>query len=177
MDFKYYLKQGIGLMTLNRDIVEEMSKDKNAFAPAVLFFAIGGLAAPGAMFTWGGITGIIIGTVSGPVFSVIFSFIGVGILYLLAKLFGGAGQFKGYYSALGIGSLPIWAAIIPPYYTILGLYISFCSIPIAVVVTNRVHKLSTGKARIVWIFVAVLYYFYLRFFYRFFFDMSHALWQ
>lgn len=172
MELKYYFKQGMGLMKLNSDIAEEISQDMNAFGPAVLFFAIGGLAASSAMFIRGGIISIIVGAIIGPVFSVVSSFIGVGILYLLVKLFGGKGGFKGYYKALGIGSLPIWAGIIPH---IIGYYISFYSIPIAVVVTNRVHNLSRAKAQIIWIFVTLLYFFYLQYSDIVFWNFSHLI--
>jgi len=151
MDFKAYVMKGVELVKLNRDMAEEVSRDENAFTPAVLFFAIGGLAGGiGAIFSGGAGSLILI----MPIVAVAASFIGVGILYLLARLFGGAGDFKGYYSALGIGYLTAWAGVIP----FLGAVLSLWGIPVAVIITERVHRISMGKAvAVVLIPVAVVF--------------------
>ncbi len=139
MDFKGYIMKGIEIVKLNKDVAEEVSKDENAFAPAMAFIAIGGLASGIGAILRGGSVMLIVGA---PILAVLFSFVGVGILYLLARLFGGTGDYKGYYTALGIGDLPAWAGIIP----FLGAFVALWSIPVAVIVTERVHKISTGKA-------------------------------
>ncbi len=138
MDFKGYLGKGWAIVKLDRDTAAEVAADENSFGPAVLFFAIGGLAGGlgGAAFS-GGLT-----LIMAPIFAVIWSFVSVGILHLLAGLFGGTGNFKGYYSAMGIGSLPQWAGLIP----FLGSIIALWYIPVAVIVTERVHGINQGKA-------------------------------
>lgn len=151
MDLKGYFLKGVELVKLNRDAAEEVARDPDSFGPAVLFFAIGGLA--------GGI-GHSIGSmglgsfmlVIGPIASVIGSFVWVGILYVIARIFGGRGTYMGYYSALGIGSLPHWAQVVP----FLGWIAALWSIPVAVIVTERVHGLSTGKAIAVLLIPAVI---------------------
>jgi len=149
MDLKAYVMKGIELVKLNGEMAETVAADEEAFVPAVIFYAVGGLAAGiGAAFT-GSFSMIIYGPIAG----VVFSFIGVGILYLIAKLFGGTGDFVSYYRALGVGSLPQWAGIIPVLGGIVGLW----TLPVAVIVTERVHKLPRGKAiAVVLIPVAVL---------------------
>lgn len=141
MDFKGYFMKGVELAKLNRDAASEVAADEGAFGTAVLFFAIGGLAAglAGSAVSMGAGAALII---VGPIMHVIGSFISVGILYLIAKILGGTGDYKGYYSALGIGSIPQWAQVIP----FVGWLVSLWSIPVSVIVTERVHNLSFGKA-------------------------------
>jgi hypothetical protein len=141
MDFKGYFAQGIRLVKLDKDAAAEVAADPESFGPAVLFIAIGGLAG-GIGHTVGsmGIGSFML--IVGPIAHVIASFISVGILYLVAKIFGGTGTYRGYYSALGIGSLPHWAQVVP----VLGWIAALWYIPVMVIVTERVHNLSTGKA-------------------------------
>lgn len=151
MDLKEYFKKGVRLIKLDKGAAEEVAGDENSFGPALLFFAVGGLA--------GGI-GHSLGTMGigsfmlfvGPLASVIGSFIWVGILHLIARLLGGSGTYRGYYSALGIGSLPHWAQVVP----VLGWIAALWSIPVAVIVTERVHNFSTGKAVAVLLIPAVI---------------------
>jgi len=141
MDFKEYLKKGIDIVKLNKDAASEVASQEDAFGMAILFFAIGGLAAGlGSVMTklgFGFFTIILF-----PVFHVIGSFIWTGILFLLAKLFGGTGTYRAHYSALGIGSLAGWAQIVP----VLGGIVALWNIPVSVIVTERIHNISTGKA-------------------------------
>lgn len=141
MTFKEYFSKGIEIVKLNRDAADEVAAQEDAFGMAMLFFAIGGLAA--------GLGSVMVSLGFGffmliffPVMHVVGSFIWTGILFLLARLFGGTGTFKAHYSALGIGSLPGWAQIVP----VLGGIVALWNIPVSVIVTERIHKISTGKA-------------------------------
>ena len=147
MGFKDYLSQGIALMKLDRNAAEAVANDPGAFGWAVLFFAIGGLAGGlGGSITSMGVGSIMIFV--GPVMHVLGSFVSTGILYVLARMMGGKGSFTGYYSALGIGSMPAWAQVVP----FVGWLVSLWTLPVAVIVTERVHGLSTGRA----VFVVLL---------------------
>jgi hypothetical protein len=151
MTFKDYFSQGIRLVKLERDAAEAVASDDGAFGWAVLFFAIGGLLGGlGGSLTSMGFGFFMV--LAGPVLHVLGSFVWVGILYLFARMFGGTGDFKGYYSALGIGSLPAWAQVVP----FIGWIVSFWTIPVAVIVTERVHKLSTARALFVVLMPIVL---------------------
>ena len=145
MGFKDYFSRGIELVKLNRDAADAVASDEGAFGWAVLFFAIGGFAGGlgGSLTSMGfGFFMVLV----GPVLHVIGSFVWVGILYVLARMFGGSGDFKGYYGALGIGSLPAWAQVVP----FIGWLVSLWTIPVAIVITERVHKLSTARANLGW---------------------------
>lgn len=141
MNFKEYLKKGIEIVKLNRDAADEVAAQEDAFGMAMLFFAIGGLAAGlGSVMASLGFGFFMI--ILFPVMHVIGSFIWTGILFLLARLFGGTGTYKAHYSALGIGSIPGWAQVVP----VLGGIVALWNIPVAVIVTERIHRISTGKA-------------------------------
>jgi hypothetical protein len=149
MGFKGWLAKGWEITKLDRDAAELVAHDPESFWPAVLFFAIGGLAEGiGASVLSAGSS-----IVFAPVLTVLASFIGVGILHLVALMLGGKSDFKSYYSALGIGSLPLWARIVPG----LGHIVALWEIPVSVVVTERVHGLSTGRAVVVALFPLVLF--------------------
>ncbi|HEY3347366.1 MAG TPA: YIP1 family protein [Nitrospirota bacterium] len=141
MDFKTAFNRGVELVKLNRDAAEAVASDETAFTWAMLFYAIGGFAAAISYTAMSfGLGGIML--IFSPVAHVLISFVYAGILHFIAKLFGGTGTYKGYYSALGIGSLPGWAKIVPIFGGIAALWY----IPVSVIVTERVHKLSFGKA-------------------------------
>jgi len=147
MDFMGYVKKGVEIVKLDRDAISGVASDPGSFGPAVLFFGISGLAAgvSGAVVTGGAGSFMLL---SGPVFAVIGSFAGVGILHLLSRLMGGTARYRGYYSALGIGNIIRWALVVP----FLGFIAALWYLPVMVVVTERVHGISTARA----VFVVLL---------------------
>ena len=74
------------------------------------------------------------------------SFIGIGIIHLLAKLFGGQATFKELYNCLTISSVLRWLMVVPIVSIILGPIIGVWNIVISVIVVRKVHQLTTGKA-------------------------------
>ncbi len=144
MDFKGYLTKGIELIKLSRPAADALAADPNAFNAGMLFIAVGGLAGGigTTIFTFGvGFFAIIF----WPIAAVLMSFVHVFILFIIAKILGGKGTYKSYYGALGVGTMPAWAAVIPSIGSILSLW----TIPIAVIVTASVHRLSTARAILV----------------------------
>ena len=86
-----------------------------------------------------------------PIFSVIFGFIWQGILYLLAKVFGGKGTYaqQFYLAALPISIVMILngaVSWIPIAGTLLGFLIGIYGLYVQYVVIKELHGLSTGKA-------------------------------
>ena len=147
MDFRGYLAKGIELIKLSRPAADELSEDPNAFNAGMLFVAIGGLAGGiGITFHSFGIGAPAI--IFWPIVAVLMSFVHVFILFIIAKVLGGTGSYRSYYGALGVGCMPTWAAIVP----FLGSVLSLWAIPVAVIVTERVHKLSTARSVMVVIF-------------------------
>ncbi|MBN2422858.1 YIP1 family protein [Candidatus Woesearchaeota archaeon] len=134
MNFGDSFKKGIEIIKLNRKVISEISKNKDAMLMAVLFYAISGIAAS--------LTAGPVAWIGGAVGAVIGSFIGIGILHIIAKIFGGKAGFSGFYKPMGIGSLLSWV----PF---LGPVLSLWNIVVSVVILEEVHKLSRGKAILV----------------------------
>lgn len=152
MTFKEYFSKGIEIVKLNKDAASDVAAQEDAFGMAILFVAIGGVAAGlGSVMTKLGFGFFMI--IIYPVMCVLGSFIATWILFLLAKLFGGTGTYRAHYSALGIGSLPFWALVVP----VLGGIVALWNIPVSVIVTERIHNISNGKAIAVVLIPLVLF--------------------
>ena len=140
--FGNYIKQAIEILKLNTKAMTEASKDEKAFGMAILFIAIGGVAGAIGMLNP-------IGIVLNPIIAIIGSFIGVGILHILAKLFGGKGTFTELYKVMGLAYLIQWISVIPLIGPILSGILGLWVIVVNVVALKTVYKLSTGKAIVV----------------------------
>jgi hypothetical protein len=147
MDFKGYLSKGLELIKLSRPAADELAGDPGAFNAGMLFVAIAGLARGiGVTFLSFGIGAPTI--IFWPIVIVLMSFVHVFVLFIIARILGGTGSYRSYYGALGVGCMPAWSTIVP----FLGSILSLWTIPVAVIVTERVHKLSTARSIIVVIF-------------------------
>jgi len=151
MDIKGYFKKGVAMARLKGEAAEEVAADPDSFVPAMVVFAVPFLVSgistailaarrmglnDTALF--GMIVAVVMLSVFGPV-------INAGVLHLISKLFKGEGKYLDYYQTLGIGSLVGWGSVLPFVGFIFGLW----QIPVAVVVTSKVQKLSTRKAVLV----------------------------
>ena len=84
-----------------------------------------------------------------PIFTLVASFIALGIMHLLAKLFGGKAGFKEYYRTMGVGYVGMWISVIPILGPMITGLIGLWYIVVNYSVLKAVHKLSTLKAVIV----------------------------
>ncbi|MCH8004073.1 MAG: YIP1 family protein [Nanoarchaeota archaeon] len=149
MDFKISfvdsIKQAIEIVKLNGKVAENVSKDQNATLMGILIIAIGGFLSQ--------ITGLnILVIVSSLVILIIGYFIVVGILHIVARLFGGQAKYIEYFRAVSYASILSWLgilAIIPFLGIIISFLISIWGIVVGVVILENVHKLTRGKAIIV----------------------------
>ena len=142
MTFGDYVKKGWEIIKLNASVMSDVSKDESAFAMAIAFIALAGVATAIGTIN-------IFGIIINPIFTVILSFIGYGILHIIALLFGGKGTFKQLYSVLGIAALIQWVTVVPIAGPIVGFVAALWTIVITVVALKVVHTLSTVKAVIV----------------------------
>ena len=96
MSFNDSIKQAIEIVKLNGKVAENVSKDKNATLMGILIIAIGSILSA--------IIGIYTGLIKitslliVPIFGIIFFIISVGLLHILARLFGGKAKFMEYFS-------------------------------------------------------------------------------
>ena len=88
----------------------------------------------------------------GSIISVPIGFlIGAGILWILAKLFGGTGQYLTHAFLLSLFYVPLTAAadvlgLIPLLGGLIALAIGLYSIYLAILATASAHRLDTGRA-------------------------------
>lgn len=142
MTFVDYIKQGIEIAKLNTSALGKVSKDNNATGMAFLFIAIAGACSAIGMFDP-------VGIIIQPIFMIIAMLIVVGVLHILALIFGGKGTYMGLFKPLGIASVILWIAIIPYVGVILSFLLGIWMIVVEVMAIKTVHQLSTAKSVIV----------------------------
>jgi len=126
---------------LDRDAASEVATMPEAIGPAVLTFAIAGLAGGLATTVTTGGAGFI-SIVLFPILMVVVYAIIAGILHFIAGLFGGKATYGEYYRALGAGAVVLWLMVIP----FVGQIASFWYLVVSVAVTERVQGISMGRA-------------------------------
>ncbi len=123
------------------------------FAPPVTFLAV-----------CLGVSGIIAAIITGGnpfiffkllIFGLIFSFIGAGVLYLIAqKFFAGKGAYEGTYRVVGYAGAVSLLAWIP----ILGILAALYGFYLQMVGLEKIHGITRGQA-VITILIAVAVYF------------------
>jgi len=142
MTFGDYFKKGIEIIKLNSDTIKDVSKDEAAFGMALLFVAMAGIAgAIGSLQ--------LLAVIAAPILYVVFYFIGVGILHLLALVFGGKGKYMELMRPMGIGHIIMWPSVVPVIGPAVSTLLALWAIVMEVVVVKNVHELSTTKSIIV----------------------------
>ncbi len=172
MDFNKAIKQAIGIVKLDRGAVIGVSKDKDAFATGVLIIAIGailsvlpsllrlgslnygmfnmmrGFGFPGSMMSSASYGSLI----GAPIANSIGMFIWAGILFVIAKIFGGKGSYMEYFQPLSYLAILSWLGIlnvVPGIGSLISFAAGIWSIVATIIITKAVHSLPTGKAVIV----------------------------
>lgn len=139
LDLGGYLQKGVQILQLDLKIIDAVSRDEEALLPALLFFAVAGLANGAGQFSFRGI-------VFGPIVATLLSFVFVGLLSVLSRLFGGKGEFLDLYRPLGVAAPIFWVQAVPllgPFLVSLAL-VYFAVV--AVVVVERSGNLPRGKS-------------------------------
>jgi len=139
MDLGGYVQKAIQILQLDLKTIEHVSRDEEALLPALLFFAIAGLANGAGQFSFRGI-------VFGPIVATLLSFVFVGLLNVLSRLFGSTAQFLELYRPLGVAAPIFWVQAVPllgPFLVSLAL-VYFAVV--AVVVVERTGSLPRSKS-------------------------------
>jgi hypothetical protein len=97
------------------------------------------------------VTDIIGGLIGGVIGAFIGFFVGAGILYLIARAFGGTGQFMTYSHALALAYVPLGIGIavlglIPILGGLAALAGGIYAIYLAILATSSTHRLTMGKS-------------------------------
>ena len=155
MDFVNSIKQAIEIVKLNGKAAINVSKDKNATLIGILIIAIGSVLSNVLMLK-------IVDIISALIIGVIGYFIIVGIMHIIARLFGGQAKYLEYFRAQSHASILSWLGIlvvIPTAGYIINFFISIWSLIVSVVILQSVHKLTRGKAIVVVLLIITLFIF------------------
>jgi hypothetical protein len=139
MDLGSYLQKAIQILQLDAHAIDSVSREEEALLPALLFFAVAGLANGAGQFSFRGM-------VFGPIVATLLSFVLVGLLSVLSRLFGSSAQFLELYRPLGVAAPIFWVQAVPllgPFLVCLALvYFAVVS----AVVIERTGSLPRGKS-------------------------------
>jgi len=114
MDLGGYLQKSIQILQLDASTIKNVSRDEEALLPALLFFAVAGLANGAGQFSFRGM-------IFGPILATLLSFVVVGLLSVLARLFGSSASFLEIYRPLGVAAPVHWVQAVP----IIGPFLGF----------------------------------------------------
>lgn len=138
MDFGKWVKDAIEIIKLDEDAIRRAASDDLATLPALLFIAIGGLASAVGSLNPIGIVGIIL----VPAMMAVW----VGLLWIIAKMLGGTGEYLPQLRPIGLASAVNWITVIPILGPLLAVATSLWHLVVTVVTVKAVHNFSTGKA-------------------------------
>jgi len=145
LDFGNSVKQAIEIVKLNGKVAENVSKDKNATLNGILIIAIGAFLSQALNLE-------IITIVSTLIIGIIGYFIVIGIMHIVARLFGGKAKFIEYFRTESHAAVLGWLgilSIIPFLGGIINIIVGIWGFVISVMILENVHKLTRGKAIIV----------------------------
>ena len=114
MDLGNYLQKGLQVLQLDVKTIRDVSQDENALLPALLFFALAGLANGAGQFDFRVM-------IFGPILATLLSFVLVGLLSVLSRLFGSSASFLELYRPLGLAAPLHWVQAVP----IIGPFLGF----------------------------------------------------
>jgi hypothetical protein len=139
VDLGGYLQKGLQILQLDLRAIQDVSEDEEALLPALLFFAVAGLASGAGQFSFRGM-------IFGPIVATLLSFVLVGLLSVLSRLFGSTAEFLALYRPLGVASPIFWVQAVP----LLGPFLVFLALVyfavVAVVVVERAGSVPRAKS-------------------------------
>lgn len=142
MDFAGYLQKGISILQLDADAIRKVYRDEEALLPAILFFAIAGFASGVGQFSLKAV-------VFGVFLVTLISFVIVGLLHVLARLFGGTASFLELYRPIGTAAPVHWVMVVPFLGPFLGFLAMLYSLVVTVKVVETAGELPRTKALLV----------------------------
>jgi hypothetical protein len=158
MDFGNYLQKGMQILQLEVKTIREASKDEEALLPALLFFALAGLANGAGQFSFRVM-------IVGPILATLLSFVLVGLLSVLARLFGSTASFLELYRPLGLAAPVQWVQAVPFIGPFLGFFALIYLAVVAALTLETTGEISRAKAAaVVALLVGISLFLFLVFF-------------
>ncbi len=159
MGYVDYLKKGFEILKLDRKTISEVASDQEATKWGVVTVVLTYLIL-GFLFAFL-LTAVTLGmgAIAGPFLLVVYPimglvglFLGAGVVYLVAKLFGGQGTYMDLVRTFGLISMANVVSFIPLVNFLVGIWL----LVVAVITISETQKLSVGKAVGVIVVLAVL---------------------
>ncbi len=158
MDFGTYLQKGLQILQLDVKTIRDTSKDEEALLPALLFFAVAGLANGAGQFSFRVM-------IVGPILATLLSFVIVGLLSVLSRLFGSTATFLELYRPLGLAAPVQWVQAVPFIGPFLGFFALIYLAVVAALTVETTGGISRAKAAaVVALLVGISLFLFLVFF-------------
>lgn len=149
----------IPALTKPKETFSKAKKSKVSLVDALIIMALCG-AIEGlvvGLFTGAGlIWGLIIGLVA----ALLFSFVGTGLFWLMAKLLGGKGEFTRQYYLYSLFGAPIAIAsilgILPVIGQVISILLSLYSLYPLTISIREIHGFDTLKAVLSWLVPGII---------------------
>ena len=138
-DFKQNLLLAFDVFKLDTKAIKKVAKKKDACKWGILIVALAGIAlAIGNLEP--------LGLIIYPIVTIIDVFIGVGLFWLFARMFGGKGDIKEQFRVQSYAYLAFWVGLIPVVGAWFMLPFSIWYLVVSVRTIEILHKLSRGRA-------------------------------
>ncbi len=158
MDLGNYLQKGLQILQLDVKTIRDASKDEDALLPALLFFALAGLANGAGQFNFRVM-------IVGPILATLLSFVLIGLLSVLSRLFGSSASFLELYRPLGLAAPLHWVQAVPIIGPFLGFFALLYFAVVAGLAVETAGELSRPKAAaVVALLVGISLFLFLVFF-------------
>lgn len=158
MDLGNYLQKGLQILQLDVKTIRDASRDEDALLPALLFFALAGLANGAGQFNFRVM-------IFGPILATLLSFVLIGLLSVLSRLFGSSASFLELYRPLGLAAPLHWVQAVPIIGPFLGFFALLYFAVVAGLAVETAGELSRPKAAaVVALLVGISLFLFLVFF-------------
>lgn len=158
MDLGNYLQKGLQILQLDVHAIRETSKDEDALLPALLFFALAGLANGAGQLSFRVM-------IFGPILATLLSFVLVGLLSVISRLVGSSASFLELYRPLGLAASIHWVQAVPIIGPFLGVFALLYFAFVSGLTLESAGELSRPKAAaVVALLVGVSLFLFLVFF-------------
>ncbi|MDP3698720.1 MAG: YIP1 family protein [Nanoarchaeota archaeon] len=146
MNFLHYIKQALKIIIIDKKAIREVAKDKKATVPAIIFSIIGLLIYAYVSFVKKSSLG---GIYLDFLLSVLMIVGMLGLIHLLARLFGSKDKFIHFFRPIMLFSLfdIIYLLVLIPKISVLtSIIFLIWGIIVNFVVIKEAYRLSTGRS-------------------------------
>lgn len=135
-DLGGYLQRGLQILQLDGGAIKQASRDEDALLPAILFFALAGVANGAGQFSFRGM-------IFGAIVSTLLSFVLAGLVNVVARLAGGHQSVLELYRPLGLAAPLHWVQAVP----LLGPFIGVFALLYFAIVCGLTVETVSGLSR------------------------------